>query len=118
MTLPMAPVIVRSYRAKKQEEAAQLFAHDALALAAQGYFPVSQSWAEGRYDGIAFLAAIVLFLFVLGIFVLAYMLIVKPDGTLSVTFSYQPERTTPDMAALAAATPKPAGMVTGEHWRG
>ncbi len=68
-------VIVRSYKAKRQEEAAREFAKDATALARQGYQPVSQSWAEGRSGCLR----VVLLGFV-------GALVFKPAGTLSVTY--------------------------------
>ena len=42
------PVVVWSYPGRTQADAAQLFAEHASELAAGGYAPVSQSWAEGR----------------------------------------------------------------------
>jgi hypothetical protein len=42
------PVVVVSYPGRTQADAAQIFAKHASELAASGYVPVSQSWAEGR----------------------------------------------------------------------
>jgi hypothetical protein len=55
-------------------------------MAAVGYFPTSQSWAPGSYGCGAFLIALLLCVVFIGILVFVYMLIVKPDGTLSVTY--------------------------------
>jgi hypothetical protein len=62
---------------------------DAARLASQGYFPVSQSWAPGSYGCGAFLLALLLCVVLIGILVFVYMLIVKPDGTLSVTYEWR-----------------------------
>ncbi len=70
-----------------QAEAMTQFQADAINMADASYFPTSQSWAPGQWSGGAFAVAILLiFFFGLGIFILAYMLIVKPDGTLTVTY--------------------------------
>ena len=59
------------------------FEDDSTEMAAHGYFPTSQSWAPGQWETRAFIIAVLLiFLFCLGLFILGYMLIVKPDGTL------------------------------------
>jgi len=55
-------------------------------MAKQGYFPTSQSWAEGSYGCGAFLIALILCFIIIGIVVFIYMMIVKPDGILSVTY--------------------------------
>ena len=56
-------------------------------MAAHGYYPTSHSWAPGQWETRAFIIAVLLiFLFCLGLFILGYMLIVKPDGTLTATF--------------------------------
>jgi hypothetical protein len=62
---------------------------DAERLASQGYFPVSQSWAPGSYGCGAFLLALLLCVVLIGILVFVYMIIVKPDGTLSVTYEWR-----------------------------
>jgi hypothetical protein len=79
-------VLVRTYRAKSQADAASVFQADAARLAAQGYYPVSQSWAEGSWGCGAFLLALVLAVVLIGILIFIYLLVVKPDGTLTVTY--------------------------------
>lgn len=63
-----------------------LFQEDAAEMASHGYFPTSQSWAPGSYGCGAFLLALILFVFVIGILIFIYLLMVKPEGTLSVTY--------------------------------
>lgn len=81
-----AKLVVKTYTGS-QAEAMRQFQADAINMAGESYFPTSQSWAPGQWSGRAFAVAILLIiLFGLGIFILAYMLIVKPDGTLTVTY--------------------------------
>jgi hypothetical protein len=84
-------VLVRSYAAHQQSDAITAFQADASALTSIGYEPVSQSWAEGQWGGGAWLVALALCLIVIGLLVFAYMLIVKPDGTLTVTYARRDE---------------------------
>jgi len=83
------PIVVRTYQAKSQEQAAQLFQADAGRLAAAGYYPVSQSWAQGQWGCGAFLIALVLCIVLIGILIFIYLLVVKPDGTLTVTYQHR-----------------------------
>ena len=78
-------MIIKTYRGS-QERATALFQADAPKMAAQGYFPTSQSWAPGSYGCGSFLLALLLCFLIVGIFIFIYMLIVKPDGVLSVTY--------------------------------
>lgn len=59
---------------------------DAAHMAAQFYFPTSQVWTPGEYGCGAFLGALLLCLILIGVLIFIYMLIVKPDGTLTVTY--------------------------------
>jgi hypothetical protein len=72
------------------EEAASLFRKNAAQLAEEGYRPTSQSWADGSYTGGAVITALLLCLIGIGVFVLVYMLLVKPAGTLTVTYELRP----------------------------
>src|SRR5271167_1962793 len=80
--------IVRTYRGSQSVAMADYQA-DAARLASQGYFPISQSWAPGSYGCGAFLFALLLCIVLIGILVFIYMLIVKPAGTLSVTYEWR-----------------------------
>ena len=52
----------------------------------KGYQPVVQSWADGSWGCGSFLVALLLCFVVIGLVVFVYMLIVKPAGTLTVTY--------------------------------
>lgn len=77
--------VVKTYRGK-HENALQSFKRDAEKMAADGYHPTSQNWAPGSYGCGAFLIALLLCLILVGILVFIYMVLVKPDGTLTVTY--------------------------------
>jgi hypothetical protein len=101
------PIKIKTYKGS-QERAIALFRKDAELMAAQGYFPKSQSWVPGSYGGFSFLMALLLCFIVIGILIFIYMLIVKPDGVLTVTYelrldsestnSIQIEKTCPQCA--------------------
>ena len=94
MTQEPQRVIIRTYKGS-QSGAAQAFQQDAVRLAAQGYVPVSQVWAQGSWGCGAFLVALVLCVVLIGILVFIYMLLVKPAGTLTVTYEYRMPATPP-----------------------
>ena len=94
-------VIVKTYKGS-QERASEDFRADAVNMAADGYYPTSQSWASGEYGCGMFLLALLLCFAIVGFFIFIYMLIVKPDGTLSVTYEYR------TVAAPAARVVAPA----------
>jgi hypothetical protein len=86
----MAEVVVRSYTGANQGEAAVLFAEDAPRLAADGYVPVAQVWVASEWSWLAYLASLVLVIFVIGIFLLVLLGVVKPVRTLMVTYHREP----------------------------
>jgi hypothetical protein len=80
------PPVIREYKGKQREADSQ-FRADCIEMAARGYFPKWQSWAPGEWPREAYVVAVLLiFLFGLGVFVLAYLLIAEPDGTFTVTY--------------------------------
>jgi len=79
------PIVIRIYKGR-QAQATSAFQADAARMAAQGYRPISQAWAPGAYGCGSFLAALLLCLVLVGFIVFIYMLIVKPPGTLTVTY--------------------------------
>jgi len=90
---PPANAIVRVYRGRQQADAVAEFQDDADELSRDGYVPVSQSWAQGQWGPGAFLAGLALILaFGIGLIVLAYLLIVKPAGTLTVSYERRARR--------------------------
>ena len=78
--------LVRTYRGHQQSEAIASYVRDAETLAQRGYAPAGQSWGDGQWDGGYFLIALILSLFGIGLILLAYMAIIRPDGTLCVTY--------------------------------
>lgn len=81
-------VIVKTYKGS-QDEPTRVFQEDVEVMAAKGYFPTSQSYAPGSYGCGAFLIALILCFLIIGILILVYMLLVKPDGVLSVTYEFR-----------------------------
>jgi len=61
----------------------------AKALAAHSYFPKAQNYQQGEWGGWAFLVALLLCFIIVGFLVFIYMLIVKPEGVLTVTYEYR-----------------------------
>jgi hypothetical protein len=78
-------LLVKTYKGT-QEKAMAAYQADASPMSTQGYFPISQVWAPGAYGCGAFLIALLLCFVFVGILVFIYMLIVKPAGTLTVTY--------------------------------
>ncbi|WP_028526137.1 hypothetical protein [Runella limosa] len=85
---PTQKVIVKTYKGK-QSKAMNDFSVDAKQMASMGYYPTSQSYAAGSYGCFQFLIALLLCVIIIGFIVFVYMLIVKPDGVLSVTYEYK-----------------------------
>ena len=79
--------LIRVYRGAQQADAIAAFQRDSEDLARQGYYPVSQSWAQGQWGSGARLIALLL------------MMIVHPVGTLTVTYA---------LREAAPAQPPPA----------
>ena len=63
-----------------------VFFKDAKKKAKKGYVPVSENYTSGKYGIGAFILALLLCFMLVGILVFIYMLIVKPAGTLTVTY--------------------------------
>jgi hypothetical protein len=83
------PTIVRIYRGRQQADAITAFQADATELAKHGYTPTTQSWAQGQWGCGAFLVALLLCILLIGFLIFIYMLVVKPEGTLTVTYEYR-----------------------------
>src|SRR5437868_15233971 len=78
-------IIVKTYTGK-EAEATTSFQADVASMAAQGYSPVFQSWAPGKWPSRSFIIVLLLCFLIVGIPALVYMLIVTPDGALTVTY--------------------------------
>ena len=79
-------ILVEAYKGKQREATACFQAHS-IVMAAEGYLPTWQSWTPGEWAREAYIVAVLLiFLFGIGILFLAYLLIVEPEGILTVTY--------------------------------
>jgi hypothetical protein len=78
-------IIVKNYKGS-QSNATAAFKQEASEMAAKNYFPTSQNWSPGSYSCGEFVFALLLCAVVIGVLVFIYMIIVKPDGILSVTY--------------------------------
>ena len=68
------------------EDAVNMFREDATQLAEEGYRPTSQSWVPGAYGDGLVAVAVLLCLVGIGVLFIAYMIVVKPPGVLTVTY--------------------------------
>jgi hypothetical protein len=79
-------LLVKAYQGKEREAIA-LLQSDSIEMATQGYFPTWQNWTPGEWSREAYVVAVLLiFLFGMGILILAYLLIVEPEGRLTVAY--------------------------------
>lgn len=85
----MQQTIVKTYNGS-QQQATNAYQADAAKMARQGYMPTSQVWVPGSYGCGSFILALLLCVILIGIVVFIYMLIVKPAGTLTVTYTLAP----------------------------
>ena len=90
-------IISKTYTGK-EAGATINFEADAAVMAAQGYSPVFQSWAPGQWQSRTFIAVLLLCFLIVGIPALVYMLIVTPDGALTVTYMSSTGDPTPEGA--------------------
>lgn len=95
----MQQSIIKMYKGT-QLRAIAAFQADASKMAVRGYYPTSQAWAPGEYGGGSFIGALLLCIILIGFLIFIYMLIVKPAGTLTVTYAYR----APEAAAPVATT--------------
>lgn len=106
----MQQTIVKTYKGTQQQATAE-FQADAAKMAAQGYVPANQTWAPGSYGCGSFVIALLLCVVIIGILIFVYMLIVKPAGTLTVTYTFsaeltEPQKTCPKCAERVKAAAK------------
>lgn len=103
-----------AYEGSPRETGAALQA-DAARLASEGWFPVNQTYTPGSWSGSAFFGALILCLVLVGILVFIYMVLVKPAGTLVVTWEYRGVAGRPLASApppVLAPTDDPARALT------
>jgi hypothetical protein len=105
-------IVVKTYTGSKLHNAERYFRADAIELTEQGYYPISQSWVRGEWKTRNYLIGVLLiFLFGFGIFVLAYLLIVKPDGSLTVTYELRAVPVEEKTCPMCAERVKAAALV-------
>jgi hypothetical protein len=90
MTSKYPPVLVRTYVGSFVQTAAA-FQVDASYMSQGGYYPVGQSYEPGNWSGATVILALLLCLIAIGILFVAYMLVVRPDGALIVTYQFRPD---------------------------
>ena len=92
-------IIAKTYTGK-EAEATINFQADAAVMAAQarGYSPVFQSWEPGQWQSRTFITVLLLCFLIVGIPALVYMLIVSPEGALTVTYVSSTGDPTPEGA--------------------
>lgn len=84
---------VKTYKGK-QVVAQKAYLKDAERHARKGYVAISERWEDGSWGCGAFMIALLLCVLVVGIFVFIYLLVVKPAGTLTVTYEQRPAEVT------------------------
>ena len=91
--------IVKVYRGNQKQATAE-FQTDSAKMASKNYYPTSQTWSPGSYGVGSFLVAAILCFALIGIIIFIYMFIVKPEGTLTVTYTLQEVATKPALASV------------------
>jgi hypothetical protein len=86
------PTILARVYPGYHEQAVELFQEDAEILSTHGYFPVGQSYADGRYSSTFTLAVGLLVLIGIGLLFLLFMAAVRPPGSLAVTYELRAAR--------------------------
>lgn len=84
------PTILARVYPGRHEAGVELMQADAELLTSHGYFPVAQSYGEGRYSDGWVLFSTVLVIFGIGVLMLIYMAAVRPPGNLAVTYELRP----------------------------
>ena len=78
-------IVVEVYKGRREEAMSQYQGAVQL-MAVRGYVPISQDWSPGSYSAGAFILAALLCFAVIGFIIFIYMMIVKPPGSLVVTY--------------------------------
>lgn len=96
--------LIRTYPGDKRA-ASLIYQQDAARLAQAGYRPTAVDWSPGQYSAVAFVVALILCVLLIGILVFIYMIIVKPAGTLTVTYTLEQPTARPEPAPQVSAPP-------------
>lgn len=78
-------ILIKTYQGQ-ESEAIIKYERESNILRRRGYQPTSQSYQQGQWGCGSFLLAVFFCLFIVGVLALIYMIIVKPEGTLTVTY--------------------------------
>jgi hypothetical protein len=92
--------------------ARELFMRDSNWKAKKGYYPISENWVAGSHSFGSFLIALLLCFVFIGFVILVYLLVIKPPGTLTVTYTLQEARST-QVIVKQNNCPQCAGTVQG-----
>lgn len=103
-------LVIRTYSGN-QAQATARFKVDAAAMSAEGYFPTQQVWSPGQWSAGQFVVAVILCFFLIGFIALIYMLIVKPDGMLTVTYEQRTDLADEKTCPVCAERIKAAATV-------
>jgi hypothetical protein len=79
-------IIVRTFRANSPASAARWYQEDLSDLVDHGYLPVTQTWQPGEWRSGAFVAALLLLFVGIGVLVFLYLVVMRPPGTMIVTY--------------------------------
>lgn len=78
-------ILIKTYKGN-QQQAYENFQADSTIMANCGFFPINQQYTQGAYGCGAFIMALLLCTVAIGFIIFIYMIIVKPEGCLSVTY--------------------------------
>lgn len=81
--------VVKIYKGN-QKNSFLAFREDEDAMAIKGYYPISQGYQSGEWGTGAFILAFLACIILIGILIFFYLLIFKPDGSLTVTYEFRP----------------------------
>ncbi len=88
---PTTPGATRTVRYEGDPETTAAEARDEMdELASHSWYPISQTYGAGSWGAGAWALACLTVVLVVGIFILVYMLAVKPAGELVVVYEYRP----------------------------
>jgi len=106
MTQGLPPVLVKTYEARSQSQAARAYAAEASALANESYVPTQQMWSGPRYARLVITPIILVVVgwligsmlvedgWFIGLLIgavigVAYLFVARPKGALTVTYQRQ-----------------------------
>lgn len=124
--LPTEPgsVITRSFRGSLEQASAEATAYLSR-IRSEGWVESNRTYTPGQWGCGAFLIALLLAVILIGILIFIYLLVVKPDGTLVVTYTKSPPVAPPAVASGQSAANELAswaklrdtGVITEEEFQ-